>query len=295
MSAPYMPFYVGDYIRKTTHLTTEQHGAYLLLIFAMFSAGGSLPNDDKKLARICGLSKPKWATNKPDLLAFFHVNGDLLTHSKITEVSKKYNEKLLKLAQNGSKGGTAKALKSNETHLANGLAKSCQLEPEPNIDTNVSIKGAKKSENQSPKLGPFQDAINAQSQTGRSRLKRPQAWAAWQRLSKIHGEEKLLAAYKRYLSTDKDAQRDNGEWQAGLQVWLNQKADIWLEQHTKAKTAPTLQMIRNMVIGAIYAPTSGFDEYKAGMTFQEAKDLVAAAEADGRLVPRPKVTEDMDF
>ncbi len=163
------------------------------------------------------------------------------------------------------------------------------------LNKKETVERKKREQEPPPKSGPFQDAINAQSKQGRARLNRPKAWAIWQRLSKVHGEEKLLAAYKRYLSTDKDAKRDNGDWQAGLQVWLNQKADIWLEQHTKSTAAPTLQMIRNMVIGAIYAPTSGFDEYKAGMSFQEAKDLVAAAEADGRLVPRPKVTEDMDF
>lgn len=167
------------------------------------------------------------------------------------------------------------------------------------IDTPIIHQGHKSKsakpktpeQETAPKTGPFQDAINAQSQQGRARLNRPKAWIAWQRLSKVHGEDKLLAAYKRYLSTDKDAQRDNGDWQAGLQVWLNQKADLWIEQHKQATAAPTLQVIRNMVIGAIYAPTSGFDEWKAGMSFQEAKDLVAAAEADGRLTPRPKITE----
>ena len=158
---------------------------------------------------------------------------------------------------------------------------------------NNSNKGkrAKPAQEPPPKTGPFQDAINAQSQQGRARLNRPKAWIAWQRLSKVHGEEKLLAAYKRYLSTDKDAQRDNGDWQAGLQVWLNQKAEIWIDAQTKATAPPSLQMIRRWVEGAIYAPTSGFDEWKAGMSFQEAKDLVAAAEVDGRLTPRPKITE----
>lgn len=163
------------------------------------------------------------------------------------------------------------------------------------LSINKTSKPKREVQEPAPKSGPFQDAINAQSKQGRARLNRPKAWAIWQRLSKVHGEEKLLAAYKRYLTTDKDAQRDNGDWQAGLQVWLNQKAEIWLEQQAKATAPPSLEMIRRWVEGAIYAPTSGFDEYKAGMTFQEAKELVAAAEADGRLVPRQKFNHDMDF
>jgi uncharacterized protein YdaU (DUF1376 family) len=119
MSAPYIPFFVGDYLRKTPHLTTEQHGAYLLMIFAMFSGDGTLPNDDKKLARITRLSNSRWASNKGDLLSFFQIDGDILTHEKVTEVSKKYEEKVARLAQNGSRGGLAKALKNKEKPLAN--------------------------------------------------------------------------------------------------------------------------------------------------------------------------------
>jgi uncharacterized protein YdaU (DUF1376 family) len=149
MSAPYMPFYIGDYIKKTRHLTTEQHGAYLLLIFSMFSAGGSLPNDDRKLARIAGLSNSKWASNRGDLLEFFDVDGDTITHSKITEVSKKYNEKISKLAANGAKGGAAKALKDLGTALANATILPCQPEPEPELSKKEIDKSISKARRKS--------------------------------------------------------------------------------------------------------------------------------------------------
>src|SRR5690606_38996442 len=66
-SAPYMQLYVADYMADTTHLTTEQHGAYLLLLMAMWRNGAVLPNDPKKLARIAGVSTRRWHMIWPDL------------------------------------------------------------------------------------------------------------------------------------------------------------------------------------------------------------------------------------
>ena len=72
LELPYMAIYVGDYIRDTRHLTTEQHGAYFLLLAEYWAKGGCLPDDDEQLARIVGLSPAKWRKIRPLIKAFFY-------------------------------------------------------------------------------------------------------------------------------------------------------------------------------------------------------------------------------
>ncbi|KPB86159.1 Prophage PSPPH04 [Pseudomonas syringae pv. maculicola] len=42
---PYMQFYVADYLADTSHLTTEEHGAYMLLLFSYWQTGKPLRID----------------------------------------------------------------------------------------------------------------------------------------------------------------------------------------------------------------------------------------------------------
>ena len=56
---PWYPFNVVDYRADTGHLTTLEHGAYRLLMDEYWLKG-SLPDDEKRLRKITGLSAPQW-------------------------------------------------------------------------------------------------------------------------------------------------------------------------------------------------------------------------------------------
>jgi uncharacterized protein YdaU (DUF1376 family) len=116
---PFMQLYVSDYLGDTRHLSCEQHGAYMLLLMTMWNAGGKLPDDDTKLARIVCLSVKKWRSIREDVLSFFEVSGGVLSHNRMTKELLKSESKSQSRASAGAKGGAAKALKDKGQHVAN--------------------------------------------------------------------------------------------------------------------------------------------------------------------------------
>ena len=116
---PFMQFYPGDYLADTQHLTTEQHGAYLLILMAMWTQGGALPNDEKKLARIAGVATRRWHVVGPDVVDLLTVEGDQITQKRLQRERQKADSKSEKRSVSGAKGGRSKSLKNKEPALAN--------------------------------------------------------------------------------------------------------------------------------------------------------------------------------
>ena len=56
---PWIAFYMGDYLKDTMHLTTEQHGAYLLLLMECWTQG-RIPTDLQGQAVIVRMSVYRW-------------------------------------------------------------------------------------------------------------------------------------------------------------------------------------------------------------------------------------------
>lgn len=66
----WMPVYIGDYLADTSRLSTEQHGAYLLLLMDYWRNGPPL-DDEAELASITKLSVSQWRKHAAKLRDFF--------------------------------------------------------------------------------------------------------------------------------------------------------------------------------------------------------------------------------
>lgn len=222
MSAPpFMQMYWSDYFGDTRHLSCEQHGAYLQLLGSMWLAGGSLPNDARKLAKITGCTASRWAKIAVDVLAFFDIAADTLTHKRIGIELEKAHEKSIKRAEAGSRGGTAKALKTHAPDVAIATDLPQHL-PEPEPEIEVSEANAS-----SPRTAPSNGFPEFWSAYPDKVGKRPAAEAYAKALKRITGPDPpgvLLAGVERAKASRK--------WREGIipnpATWLNQ--DRWEDE-----------------------------------------------------------------
>lgn len=90
-----IPFHIGDFLSGTLHMDTLEKGAYLMLLLSHYQSGEiGIPNDDKQLARICGVSQKTWSRIRPIITEKFDVSGDFLVHNKVIEVLRKVEQKI---------------------------------------------------------------------------------------------------------------------------------------------------------------------------------------------------------
>lgn len=80
MAKPRLNIHLGDYMRETQQFTTEQHGAYFLLLAECWTCGGRLPNDPARLARIARLTPYKWKKIGDEIQKLFEVTAEFWTH-----------------------------------------------------------------------------------------------------------------------------------------------------------------------------------------------------------------------
>lgn len=89
----------------------------MLILMAMWNAGGRLPDDDAKLARVARLSLKRWRAISVDLLSFFEREAGEIGHKRLTRELHKAQVKSEARAAAGARGGTATALKT-KAHAA---------------------------------------------------------------------------------------------------------------------------------------------------------------------------------
>ena len=123
--APVMPVFTDALLGDTLHLTAEEFGAYLLLLFATWrNNGAALPDDPKRLARTCRVSEARWSQKlRPVLAEFFDVEAGKWRQGRLEKEWEIVAKRKAIFSEKGKKSVSARALKNNETTSTAVLSK----------------------------------------------------------------------------------------------------------------------------------------------------------------------------
>lgn len=134
-----IPLFADAYLADTTHLTTEEHGAYLLLLMAAWRQDDcGLPDDDRKLARIAGMTPRKWASIKSTIMEFWTLENGRIYQSRL----RKEHDFVCKKSEANRKAAASRWSKQDAENKQSGAMRSHSDRnappPPPIEDTNVS-------------------------------------------------------------------------------------------------------------------------------------------------------------
>ncbi len=144
MARAWMPLYIGDYLADTQHLTTIQHGAYLLLIMHYWQHG-KLPNEEAAIAGISRLNRDQWRNNCSAIAAMFEQGW---RHKRIDRELEKANGISEKRSHAGRKGAHRTNYKLNIA--ATAIARQKPTQSQSHIDSSF-LEASKSEAKEQPK------------------------------------------------------------------------------------------------------------------------------------------------
>lgn len=126
----WMPLFIGDYLADTARLTTEQHGAYLLLILDYWR-NGPPPDNAQVLAQIARLTLDAWSIAQAQIKHLFSIEDGVWRHKRIDAemVAAKENQgkaqAKAKVAADARWGKTPKNAASNAPSMPQEMLEEC--------------------------------------------------------------------------------------------------------------------------------------------------------------------------
>ncbi|EFG1111339.1 DUF1376 domain-containing protein [Escherichia coli] len=155
---PYMQLYIADYLADTMHLSAEEHGAYLLLMFNYWQTGKPIPKN--RLAKIARLTNERWADVEPSLQEFFCDNGEEWMHLRIEEDLASVREKLTKKSAAGKASVQARRsrkeadVQTKQERNLTGVQTDVEVVFEHDVNTKATNKDTDKDLKTDPPLNP---------------------------------------------------------------------------------------------------------------------------------------------
>lgn len=114
----FIPIYIGDYLADTADLNAEEHGAYLMILMAMWRARAALPL--ARLDRIARVDKSRWEEVWGVIGRFFEVADGAVTQRRLMRELEVSLEKMRRASARGRKGALARSQEQLEFEQGTG-------------------------------------------------------------------------------------------------------------------------------------------------------------------------------
>jgi uncharacterized protein YdaU (DUF1376 family) len=123
---PAMPLWTDAYLGDAYHLSTEEHGAYFLLLIAAWRTPDCrLRDDDKFLARVVKANQQRWNQRlRPAIEGFWDISDGFWTQKRLLKEREK-----------------ARAICEKRSRLAREMWKAKRLKTLESIDANADANG----------------------------------------------------------------------------------------------------------------------------------------------------------
>jgi uncharacterized protein YdaU (DUF1376 family) len=254
---PYMQFYVADYLADTTHLTAEEHGAYMLLLFSYWQTGKPLRID--RLATVARIPNDRWPSVAETLSEFFHVTETHWVQFRVEADLDAVNSKVVTASNAGKASARAKALKKQQELNDRSTTVDDSFQRNGNhtdTDTDTDKDKDKNNKSTSP---PAEDLFPKFWKLYPNKKGKAAAEKAWKKLKVTDALFNLIAQGLTKQCTSPAWTKDGGQFIPHPATWLNGKR--WEDEISLPSNVHHLPSSRH----------TGFDQrdYKAGLIPRE--------------------------
>ena len=217
------PRYSSLWRSKTRHLDPYQEGCYLRLVDEYMEMRQPLPDDDRALARIIGISLEEWQTNACGIVrAFFVAQNGVLFHDRCDKILAEQDARSKTQSEKSKKGAEAR-WKKNKVIDACGIASgNGQAMPEDakrqdkTEQSGAKAPSPKVAEPPPPLFDKFWEAYPKARRDSKNKT-----LPAYRKALTRTTEEVIYEAVIRYSASDEVARG----FAKGTIAWLN--ADRW--------------------------------------------------------------------
>jgi uncharacterized protein YdaU (DUF1376 family) len=245
-----MQFYVADYLADTTHLTAEEHGAYMLLLFSYWQTGKPLRID--RLATVARIPNDRWPSVAETLKEFFHITETHWVQFRVEADLEAVNSKVVTASNAGKASARAKALKKQQELNERSTTVDDSFQRNGNhIDTDTDTD--KNNKNTPPAAD---DLFPKFWKLYPNKKGKAAAEKAWKKLKVTDDLFALIAQGLAKQCVSPGWTKDNGQFIPHPATWLNGKR--WEDEVLTPSNVHHLPTSRH----------TGFDQrdYKAGLT-----------------------------